>query len=124
MCGDPLTRTCPACREKNWIGAEHCANCGQPLDILEYLYQRHRHSTAEWLNQARAEARIIKAHEDESAARRSAKLWAAENRRQLAVASAVARQASRDKWTMRLLFAGIVIFSLVLIAAGLLLAGR
>ena len=95
-CGDPLRRRCPACGEKNWVGAETCGNCGQPLDILEYLYQRHSHNTAEILNQARQEARVIKEQEAQAAARRSEGLWREERIRQEAVAAAAARQAAHD----------------------------
>jgi hypothetical protein len=123
-CGDPLSRRCPACRETNWIGAEWCAKCGQALDILEYLYQRHRQSTADYLNQARQEARVLKEQEEEAARRRSESLWSIERQRQRAVAAAADRQRERDRTTMQLVVTGLILFCAVLIAAGVFLAAR
>jgi hypothetical protein len=120
MCGDPLTRNCPSCREKNWVGAEQCAHCGQPLDILAYLYQRHSQSTSEWFNRAREEARVIKEQEDESAQRRSRQLWAIERGYQQHRAEAAARQAARDRLTMWAVAAVIALLVISLAVASLI----
>jgi len=123
-CGDPLGRRCPACRESNWVGAESCANCGQPLDILEYLYRRRRESTAEWLNRAREDARIIKAEEEAAGQRRSRNLWAIEQTYQQARSQAFARQAATDRRLMWGVIIGVLLFAIAVLTTGLILAAR
>jgi hypothetical protein len=123
-CGDPMTRNCPACGEHNWIGAEYCADCGRPLDILEYLYQRHKYSTAEWLNRAREDARRLKAEEETAADRRSRQLWKDEHRRERARAEETTRQYARDRAAVLIFLGGVLVISLALLIAGYYLGWR
>ncbi|MBI3359534.1 MAG: zinc ribbon domain-containing protein [Chloroflexi bacterium] len=123
-CGETLIRTCSACQHKNWIGAEYCANCGRPLDILEYVSSRYKQSVSERLAQAREMANVIKAEEEAASQRRMNELWEIERRRKMAEAEAAARQAARDRQTMQMIVAGVVIFGIALAVAGIILALR
>jgi predicted amidophosphoribosyltransferase len=116
-CGADLVRECRACGAQNPPAARKCTACGQDLGMLETLFTRVTGDVADWLREQRDQAPALKAQQEAASQARLAAMWAAEARRQEALAEA---QAERDRQQRVMWIVAVVV--LVIFAICILLA--
>jgi ribosomal protein L40E len=121
QCGYDLIRECPRCGADNPHGATHCQNCGRSLSVLETVVERVQMRTADRLDRQMRDAGDIKAQEEAASQRRLEEMWEREYERQQAIAEAQIEQKRQEMLLMRLAFAGVALFILILIVAVLVL---
>jgi len=89
-----IIRDCPACGWDNWILAEHCAQCGRNLDLIEQIARRWQKTTQQRLEERRTGMAAIKDREERASQQRLAEFLELERQRQEALAQA--RQIQRQ----------------------------
>ncbi len=120
QCGSSIMRTCPACRHDNWGGAEHCANCGRILDLLEIMTQSRVRDTRARLQAQQREAFLIKQREAAESEVRMARFRAMERERQAELAQREAKQKEREQQMLIGIVIGAAAFVLVVIIVSIL----
>lgn len=115
-CGADMIRVCRHCHTTNWTGRDTCQQCGQSLDIFEYLHIKGTADTTERLNEQMAWSRQIKQKEKEDAEKRMAELMAIEEERQAQLRALKSRQKEEDKKLILLGALGLVVLVLSIIA--------
>ena len=118
-CGLEMTRRRSQCGASNWVGGEHCRECGTTLDMVALLTGQL--TTADRLNQQMAEAQQLKDLEETASAERMERMLAEEAARQAEIRRQIQEQKERERKTLIAagIIAGIVlIFLLVSVLAG------
>jgi uncharacterized membrane protein YvbJ len=118
-----IIRDCPACGWDNWILAEHCAQCGRNLDLIEQIARRWQKTTQQRLEERRVGMAALKDREEHASQQRLAEFLELERQRQEALAQARRLQRQREQQIYRWLAIGVGAFIFVIIVALLISAG-
>jgi hypothetical protein len=111
-CGLSLTRRCPECTQRNWVGAEQCTVCGEALDVITDILAMPA-KTSDRLYSQMEEAQRIKAAEAAASAERMARLKAVDEAR---LEELRRRQAEQKEEERRILVTAAIIAGILILA--------
>lgn len=115
---------CPVCGTYSGPEAEFCTVCGEPLNTLARVFQRHRDARKppQFIQQARLIAPELRESGAAGSQARMQEMETAETVRQQSIQIQMERQRAKDRLLMRIGMGAVVVFVVLVLAAAFLMA--